>query len=420
MDTPRKLIVGYDLCEDFTRISCYSYKSFEPISIGIEDGKEDVPIPTVLCIKNDTRQWIFGEEALQCAANGEGILVDHLLSKLRNEEQLQINQTSYCATALMEIFLRKTLLLVKNYFPTEPITKLVVTVADTHPAFVDKIYQSLALLGIEKDRAVVISHAGAYLYYAMSQDRSLWMNDVGLFDFGEEGLQYYQIHINRRVKPIIAGLSRKDLSEEMKVSMLRQKNINCAYIFENLANTILYKQVISTIYFTGKGFEEDWSSPAIKSLCAGRRVFLGQNLYTKGACYAAKELSGDQKLQDMLLLNDDMITTSVLLRVYCDTRWKEVPLAKAGETWYEVHSTVEVIPEGVAELMVLRKDILSKDILYDTFIIDGLPERPNRMTRLCIDFTCENRNTGNIKVSDLGFGEFYPESGYEMVLPIEI
>jgi hypothetical protein len=420
MDSPRKLIVGYDLCEDFTRISCYSYKSFEPISIGIEDGKEDVPIPTVLCIRNDTRQWIFGEEALRCTANGEGILVDHLLTKARNEELLQINQTSFSAIALMEIFLRKTLLLVKNYFPTEPITKLVVTVTDTHPAFVDKIYQSLALLGIEKDRAVVMSHAGAYLYYAMSQDRSLWMNDVGLFDFNEEGLQYYQIHINRRVKPIIAGLSRKDLSEELNASMLQQKNINCAYIFENLANTILYKQVVSTIYFTGKGFEEDWSTLAIKNLCAGRRVFLGQNLYTKGACYAAKELSGDQMLQDMLLLNDDMITTSVLLRVFCDTRWKEVPLAKAGETWYEVHSTVEVIPEGAAELMVLRKDILSKDILYDTFIIDGLPERPDRMTRLCIEFTCENRNKGSLKVIDLGFGEFYPESGFEMIFPIEI
>ena len=33
MDNPRKLIVGYDLCEDYSQISRYSYKTFEPIQI---------------------------------------------------------------------------------------------------------------------------------------------------------------------------------------------------------------------------------------------------------------------------------------------------------------------------------------------------------------------------------------------------
>jgi hypothetical protein len=50
MDAPRKVIVGYDLCEDFTQISCYSYKTFEPIPIGIRE-RMITSHPTVLGVK---------------------------------------------------------------------------------------------------------------------------------------------------------------------------------------------------------------------------------------------------------------------------------------------------------------------------------------------------------------------------------
>ena len=39
MDKSRKLIIGYDLCEDYSQMR-YSYKTFEPITINpIEDEK---------------------------------------------------------------------------------------------------------------------------------------------------------------------------------------------------------------------------------------------------------------------------------------------------------------------------------------------------------------------------------------------
>ena len=138
MDTPRKLIVGYDLGDDFSQISCYSYKTFEPIPICPCEGDEFYLIPTVLCVKKDTKLWLFGEDAVTCASNGEGIVVDHILEKVRSGEEVEILGQSFTGVSLLEKFLRKSLTLIKNYFPTEPITKLVMTTSGMEPVIVER------------------------------------------------------------------------------------------------------------------------------------------------------------------------------------------------------------------------------------------------------------------------------------------
>lgn len=419
MDTPRKVIVGFDLGDEVSQISCYSYKTFDPETISPNEKDEFYPIPTVLCVKKETRLWLYGEEALTCAQADEGILIDSLLEKVRTNTEVSIFDQSVSAITLLEKFFRKTLSLVKNYFPTEPITKLVVTVRDTQPKLVEGIYQALDLLGIEKDRAFVISHTGAYLYYILYQDRSIWMNDVGLFDFSKEGLFYYQISINRRMKPIIAGVNKRVFTDTLDYTMLSNKNINVPYAFENIANTALYKQLISALYFTGKGFEEEWSEGILKKLCNGRRVFLGQNLYTRGACYAAKELSGDQKLGDYILLNDEMIQVSVSVRVYSDALNKEVVLTEAAKPWYEVNHSIEVIPDDTNEIEVVIKNIMTKEVIREKLLLE-YPQRPNRTTRLELNLNFTKKTTARLQVRDLGFGEFYPGTGREWEFLIEV
>ncbi len=420
MDASRKLIVGYDLCDDFSQMTCYSYKTFEPISIGMREEDELNVIPTALCVKSDSKQWLFGEDAICCAASGAGVLINHLLEKLVSGEKVELFGESFDGVTLLEKFLRKTLTLVKQYFPTEQITKLVVTVRITDPVLVEGIYTALSALGLEKDRVLVLSHAGAYLYYALSQNKALWMNDVGLFDFSEESLLYYQIKMNRRGKPVIASLSKADYTEKLNYTMLKNKESIPAYIFENIANTALYKQIVTTLYFTGRGFDGGWADEAMQKLCAGRRIFLGQNLFTKGACYAAKELSGDTKLTDILLLNDDMITSTVGIRVYRDTKYTDVILAEAGMNWYEVDQNIEVIPEGEPELELILKSMLNREVVREKIHLTKLPERPDRMTRLLVNVTCKDKTTGIIRVQDLGFGEFYSATDQVMEFSIEL
>lgn len=421
MDSPKKLIVGFDLCDDYSQISCFSYKTCEPISISPDsEDEEETLIPTALAVRRDTGVWLVGKEALCCAREGTGIMADKLLTKLKNNEVVEIFGQTYSAEVLLEKYFRKTLTLIKNYFPTETITRLVVTVEEMDPVITEGIYKALDMLGIEKDRAAVISHGSSFMYYALSQEKGLWLNDVGLFDFSGKGLFYYQISVNRRSNPMTAWLERKDFSETLNYSVLKNRNIDLQYTFETIAQTALYKQIISTLYITGRGFDGGWADEAIKSLCAGRRVFMGQSLYTKGACYAAKEFSGDRKLEDIILLNNDMIVSSIWIKVYVDGYTKEFMLSDAAVPWYEANREIEVIPDEVKDMELIFRNILTRETRTERIPISDLPERPNRMTRLKISISCLDKTRVKLTVTDLGFGDIFPATGVTAEYMIDI
>lgn len=411
MGNSKKLIVGYDLCEDYSQICCYSYKTFEPIPIGSSEDENDTLIPTALCVNKDTRIWLYGKDAISCGHDGSGILIDNLLTKLKNKEEIKVFGETYSAVNMLEKFLRKTITLIKDYFPTEIITQLVVTVHELDSSIVDGIYEALHLLGIDKDRVTVMSHGSSFMYYALSQDRELWLNDVGLFDFHREGLSYYQISINRRIKPMIAKMEKENFSDTFNYKVIKENKVDKKFTFENIANTLLYKQIVTTLYFTGKGFEGEWANDSIRSLCAGRRVFMGQNLYVKGACYGAKELSGDRKLDNIILLNNDMIVNSVTIRAYLDGIIQEVMLTDATIPWYEVNSAVEVILDDALDMEIIFRNIMTKGIIRERIPLNAPPERSNRMTRLKLNLSCEDRNKAKLIITDLGFGDIYPAAG---------
>ncbi len=411
MDNSRKLIVGYDMCEDYSQISCYSYKSYEPIPIcPIEDEKNTL-IPTALCETRDSRTWVYGSEAIACAKDGLGVLADGLLYKLKHREEVTIFEEKYNAVSLMEKYLRKTLMLIKNHFPTETITQIVVTLHEMDPNIIEGIYEALYMLGIEKDRANIISHGSSFMYYALSQERELWLNDVGLFDFSEDGLSFYQISINRRANPMIAGMEKKNFFDILDYSVLKNKKVDKEYTFETIANTVLYKQIVSTLYFTGRGFSDNWAGEVIKSLCAGRRVFVGQNLYTKGACYAAKEISGEENLNNIILLNNEMVVSSIGLKVYLDGISQEIILSNAAVPWYEVNKDIEVICDEATDIEIVIRNIMTKEVIRERIPLNNLPERPNRMTRLNLHITCVDKTKAKLVTSDMGFGDIYPATG---------
>ncbi len=45
---------------------------------------------------------------------------------------------------------------------------------------------ALNRIGIGEDRYVIQLHQQSYMYYALSQKKELWLNDVALFEFGRE------------------------------------------------------------------------------------------------------------------------------------------------------------------------------------------------------------------------------------------
>lgn len=413
MNDQKNLLVGLDFSDDYTQISCYHPKHMEAESIGV--GKTDqFLIPTALCMKNDTRDWLFGVEAITTAKKKEGILVDHLVELAKSQGSATLFEINFMASTLLEKFFRKVLGIVKMKYPNSSILQLVVTVEDMSEPLTECIYTAMQALGINKDRVVVKSHAVVAMYYTLNQNKDLWMNDVGIFHYTGTKLFFYHISINRRTKPCAVTVKKEELTDAFKELYTSEETSTKEYkselseLFHRLAKTTLSKHVISTLFITGKGFEEDWIDETLQKLCLGRRIFKGQNLYTKGACYMARELKGEKRLEDYILLSEDMLHSNIFMTVYVNAKIQEVILAKIGTPWYEVKEKVEIIFDGKAEVVLHCKSLFARETETYKLALDDLPDRPNKMTRASLSIQCKEKNYVEASLRDLGFGTMYP------------
>nr|WP_294494373.1 DUF5716 family protein [uncultured Anaerosporobacter sp.] len=412
MTEERKLLVGFDLCNDFSQISCYSRKSFEPESICYTDDDTKYMIPTVLGVRKDTKEWLFGEDAIAKVKLDQAVLIDQIVDRICKREEFYVFDVKISPEAVLEKYFRKCLSLLKRYYPNDMVAKLVVTIPVLDLNLIKTIYKALEALALEKDRVSIQSHKQSAVNFAMSQNRDLWMNDVGVFDFEENGLQYYQLKINRKHVPMTITVTQKDLSDTLSYDLLEDLDDkeSLSYIFENLAKSVLYKQLVTTLYMTGKGFEGTWADEVFKHLCAGRRVFKGQNLYTKGACYYARQLSGEGRSEDFIYLTEEMIASSVGVALYKDARLNEYTLVKAGTLWYEASCEVRLILDDMDEIIISVQDLYSKEVHKHEISLAALEKRPPKMTRIELRISFDDPNTCIVTVKDMGFGEYFPST----------
>lgn len=428
-----RLLVGYDLGKRYTQIGCFNRETLEPDTIGMGEGPEvssdKVPlpgsfvprtkaapndnflIPTVLGVTKESHEWLFGREAVQKASEEEAVLVENLLDAAEHGNRIIIFGREFSPEVLLEKYFRKTLALLTAYYPNGRIEKLVVTIEELQVSLIEVIYKAMAAVGLHRDRLSVISRMQSYFHYALNQKKELWMNDVGLFDYGEDGLKYYQLSLNRTGTPMVAGVICKDFSNTMRYEMLSDPEDldKLPILFSNIAQTVLHRQIVSTLYMTGRGFTGKWANDIFRSLCVGRRVFKGMNIYCAGACFAAREFAGEKKLL-FLFLGDGILHHEVSIPALAYGKDIEITLAESAKPWYEQKAEVELITDGEEEIELCIRDILKKEEIVRGIPLTGMPKRPERMTRILVELHFLDEHHFVVTIHDEGFGEFFPSS----------
>ena len=413
MTEDRKLLVGVDLSNDFTQLSCYRRDTDKVISAGRPVGRErEYECPTVLSWQPVKKEWLFGTEALMAAEREEVYLFRDMLKQISEKNKVTAGDMELEPVDALVRFFVKLLSCLKEYFPSETIRKLVISVSDKTDNLVNALKGALNRIGIGEERYVIQLHQQSYMYYALSQKKKeLWLNDVALFEFGRDGLFYSQIHIDRRNIPYIVGVKKIDLSQNLNWDMMEHdSSFKMEYAFVNLANTQMHKQMISTIYVTGEGFQGEWANTALSQLCTGRRVFRGGNLFTKGACIAAREFAGEGVMSDFLFLDQEMIHTGISLRVYKDAKMQELPLVRAGVPWKDVDVSVDFITDDEEELQLTIQNVLRRETTVHLLSLEGFDERPNKMTRFTLRLRFADASHCIVTLKDNGFGEYCPSS----------
>ena len=128
----------------------------------------------------------------------------------------------------------------------------------------------------------VITHFRAFSEYVFHQERIMWDRNTLLLDYHDNQLSYVLIDQIRRSKQKAyrALQQRIDLNEYRVAEGTPEQDQN----FGQMMKRFLVKNPANIIFLTGSGFEGNWMKKTLTYLCAGRRVFLGQNLYANGAC----------------------------------------------------------------------------------------------------------------------------------------
>lgn len=414
MAEKKKLLLGLDFGKDTIQMCCYNPKTLEPESVALSQGTEPFFYPSLVGLKGKGKEWVFGEEALRLKEEGLCQTADDLYQKALEGKETVLYETSYSPVFLLEKLFRKCLTLVTLKFPGESIGKLTVTVKELNKRITEVLLTAFWQLGLKEDRLSLQSYSLSYEYYALSQKKELWLNDVGLFHMDEEEFLYRQISINRKLTPAPVGIIQKDYGDVLTLKDVEEGDKErLEYCFLNLARSTLHKQLISTIYVTGCGFEGDWADNALKELCLGRRVFKGQNLYAKGACYEAKERDGEEEgsLKGYLFLDSDRITSLIAAEGARDGRSLEIPLWDGYKPWYDNACCQEFILTEDNSVTLLVKDLFTLRKEHHRLALEGLQVNADKSTRVEISVSFADKKTAVVKITDKGFGQLAPSSG---------
>lgn len=384
----RTLLLGYDLGNTRTQLAVYDRDKREPVLIGTTEENPDGFHDTVILLDDEEP-------------------VINFVEKIQRGKEILVGEKKTQAENVLAYYFRKTLSLTRKQYPGETIRQLVVTVEGTNKEFVQAIYDALEQLGIYRDRVVVLDYKQSFLYYVLSQKKELWINDVGLFDYHENSLNYYQMKVERSKNPILVGVQQKDYSDALTISLGKEEQQGA--VFENIIYGAIHKQLLSTLFMTGEGFLGDWADDIFKKLCVGRRLFKGSNLYVSGACYAAREFV-EHHLSDYLLLDEEMVTVQISVLVYSEAETKEIILVKAGTPWYLVDEEKLIIPDGDREISLCVKNVLNQTEKQFIIPLEPVLAKTEKLCRLNMRIRFASPKTCIVTLKDKGFGELFPSS----------
>ena len=329
-----KVIVGYDLGNKYAQISCYVTGSEEEIrTLSSVAGSSVYTIPLALSKRQGVNQWFYGSEAIRYAGEEEGILVENLLKLARDGEPVQIDGAPIDPVALLTLFLKRSLGLLSQVTNTERIGALMITCEELDHRMLEVLTAATEGLHLKTDQICFQSHVESFYYYNLYQPEELWRHKTILCEYGDASIRTYCMECNRHTTPVVAYMEEREFPFPVPESDEKMQEI---------AKKLCENQMISSVYLIGEAFSRDWMKESLRYLCKGRRVFQGNNLFSKGACYGMMErLTPGENGKNHVFLGKDKLKSNIGMKVLRQGEESYQALLDAGINWYEAKNTME-------------------------------------------------------------------------------
>ncbi|MBE5911638.1 DUF5716 family protein [Pseudobutyrivibrio sp.] len=411
MSSSEAAYLGIDISSKYTVVSVYRADMPEPATVSTVLGEESYSIPTVLAKKVGMGQWFFGDEAIKRSRTKEAVLVDNLFLAALKNETVFVDNTSYEARQLLVIFLKKIFSIPGPMAAMDTVAKLVICVESVSLEVMELMNYVASMLEIDTKRLMLIDRNECFYHYALSQKPELFLYNVALFDYSGTNVVSCLLNRNQSTRPQLVTL---DVCNHGDITDNRDE------LFDDIITRTIGNNLFSAVYLVGDGFDGDWMKSSLTRLCKGRKVFLGKNLYSKGACYAGYTKDGKRDWP-FVFIGDNDLKLNLSIKILDNNVMKFFTLIDAGESWYDVKGECEVILDGEPEIEFFIQRPESREAHTEVLELTDLPKRENRTTRLRIEASPVSDVAVAISITDLGFGEISPASGkkWEHVISIK-
>ena len=416
----KRFVLGYDLGEKVSQISYLASDADMPETLSVLAGAELYNIPTVLCKRNDVNQWFYGKEAVRHIQEGDATAAPDLLASARAGKPVMVAGTEYDPIALLTLFVKRSLSLLSMELSLDNVDAIMITTSSLDHRMVQVLNAVTSALELKTKNIFYQSHQESFYNYMLYQPDDLMHHVILACDYDMEKLNVYEMTLNHNTTPIVATIEdssfdnlRIDPAGFPKEAALYHKT--CERLddeFLTIMQKVCGEKIISTVFLLGDGFRDKWAKRSLEFLCRTRRVFQGNNLFSKGASIAARErIKTSEHSKKYVFLGEDKLKSNLGMKlmkcgteVYC-------ALLDAGTNWYEAEVSIEIIMDPSGILNVEVTPLTGKMPKMVQLYLDGLEKRPEGTTRLRISMKMNSVNEVGVKVQDLGFGELFPSSG---------
>ena len=404
-------IIGYEINEKNCQISFYNDQQLEPETL--ESESDNYQIPLIIGKLRDT--WAYGKEAKRLVSISEGFTVTRLLERSLAGEKVEFGEDTYDAVWLLSKFIQMSL----QTFPK--IDGIVFTVPELTEELA-KLLRGIAVrMNIDKQHIFIQDYKESFCNYLFYQPKELWQYEAALFCCDRNEIKAYML---RRLKPGLGGGKTTFVTVD-EVASAHMKELAAVYpvlnedkareadsMFCKFIEGVFDKRIVSSVFLTGEGFENNWYPNALRLLCNGRRAFIGNNLYSKGACFTSYRKMYMQ-VEDPVYLSDGKLTDQITLNLRVNGQEMWYPIVSWGAQWYESNNQWEVLLEKVEDIELHIESLVQGTVRTEVIPMDKFPRRSEYAMRLMIETLFMDEKTCKIIVRDMGFGEFYPATDFQ-------
>lgn len=401
-NTENQIYVGIDLDVDAVMVS-YSYGDGEPETVSPMAGSEIFAIPLAIAWKKDGG-FVYGEEARRVGLAGTGRCEERLLERALRGEQVQFDMQMYAMSELLGFFLKKMVAMAGRLGPKAKLACLVLTVQTLDAPMIQLLQACIAAMELPRETVHLLDYKSSFFYYGSSQPPEFSTHDMGLFCCREKQMQFWCLQHGERTTPQLLTIHEERYGFEMQ---------QADEVFERIIEQAIGKQIITAVYLVGDGFDGGWMKRSLQLLCKGRRVFLGKNLFSKGACFAALRFGNAPAAQQQayVYMGEHEMKCNVSLKVYERGSLAFYTIVSAGVPWFEAQGSCEFIIDGTPSVDFWIQQPNSREARIESVELGGLPKRENRTTRIKIEALPKSDEEVTVVLTDVGLGELVPGTG---------